>query len=87
MTIVGELLIDFCKAFIDEFEAEFINAYPPTDAKNNELVTSFKEVHGFLQICGAVVSNYEKISTPSMRIATAANVHRDGQQRLWKYEI
>lgn len=32
-TTVGELVVDFCKALIQEFESEFINAYPPTREK------------------------------------------------------
>lgn len=53
-TTVGELVVDFCKALVEIFETEFINAYPPTQEKLNEVVTGFREVHGFPQVYGAV---------------------------------
>ena len=52
-TTVGEILLEMAKEIYTIFKDEFLNTYPPTSEKINEIVQGF-EVLGFPQCFGAI---------------------------------
>lgn len=53
-TTVGELVLEFAEA-VCEFFKDFLNVYPPTQEKVEEIVTGFESL-GFPQCFGAIGS-------------------------------
>lgn len=60
------ILVEFCEEVKQKLLSRFIDAYPPTQEKINEIVSGFQENWGFPQTYGCVDGCHIEISPPAV---------------------
>lgn len=62
-TTVGQLVLEFCRELWNIFQKDFLNVYPPTQEKVEEIVRGFEHL-GFPQCFGAIDGSHIEVNPP-----------------------